>query len=195
MKCHNHILVTSLRLRRPSAVLADKKGMILATVIVMSVLIMALCSTVVILASYNNNRKLLDYRESENRISLRAIGNTYLALGEVADENDDGVVDGSLWTYVILSDADNRSLVLRSSDSSRILLIVSEARSGEDWIAAGWYEYPDGIPIVTETADCTHDGERVYELPNGLVYAVESMPATGHDFENGTCTICGVSES
>lgn len=40
-------------------------------------------------------------------------------------------------------------------------------------------------------ADCTHDGSNIYTCKLcGHTYA-ETIPATGHTFVNGTCTVCG----
>ena len=196
MKCRN-TLARRLRSGRVYAVCTDKRGMILATVVVMSVLIMALCSTVVILSSYNNNKKLLLYKESANTVSLRQTANAFVETGGVTDENGDMIVDDTSWSYVILSDVNYRTLVLRSIDGEKILLAVSLKRTGDDWITDGWYEYPDDILTETTTPpSCGEDGERVYTLPNGAEYLVETLTATGqHDFQDGVCTVCGQTQS
>jgi len=46
---------------------------------------------------------------------------------------------------------------------------------------------------VIKAATCTEDGEIVYYCDCGMAFA-ESIPAIGHNFENGKCTYCGESD-
>ncbi|MGM9524314.1 MAG: PKD domain-containing protein [Faecousia sp.] len=55
--------------------------------------------------------------------------------------------------------------------------------------------HTEGEWVVTYNATCTSDGERAkYCNTCGKLLAKEAIPATGHSFENGNCTVCGTAE-
>ena len=66
------------------------------------------------------------------------------------------------------------------------------AVSGEIIPALG-HSYDDGA--VTKEATCETDGEKTFTCATCEGTKVESIAATGHTFEDGTCTVCGATEN
>ena len=54
------------------------------------------------------------------------------------------------------------------------------------------HSYDDGV--VTTEATCEVDGEKSYTCATCEGTKIEAILATGHTFENGTCTVCGIDE-
>ena len=50
------------------------------------------------------------------------------------------------------------------------------------------------LPTVTKEATCTEDGEQTRTCTECSAMKTESIPATGHSYENGVCTACGAKE-
>ena len=93
--------------------------------------------------------------------------------------------------------------------------ILSEIRDGSESVDAllttlipylGYVNDLDGATIgvdvdfacttttITEPATCTKDGKETVVTSCGKVVSEKLLPATGHKYENGACTVCGEKE-
>ena len=92
-----------------------------------------------------------------------------------------------------------------SAITSNYTASFAEDEYGKDIIVVRFSKFSVEIPVeilhtegewlVTYNATCISDGERAkYCNTCGKLLAKAAIPATGHSFENGNCTVCGTAE-
>ena len=173
--------------------LKNKKGVVLGTVVVMSAIIMIMCSTITILTVYTHKLKVSERVTDEIELRLKNIGYSYLS-GSIADADSDGIIDDTSYGYTEVINGNKKALFVYNA-SEKVLFIVSMLYDGEKWVMDGWYENASDVIREYITADCTNEGYIEDRIPNGLVYKSEALPALGHEYEEGVCTRCGAVES